>query len=441
MDQSSALKIMKQGNNVLLTGPAGSGKTYLLGKYIDYLKKNRVNYSVTATTGIAATHLNGITIHSWSGIGIKEKLNRESLKNLKTKYYLKKNITKTKVLIIDEISMLHPYQLVMLDKICRMFKKSLRPFGGIQLILCGDFFQLPPIKKNAQSTKLIFESSAWKKLKVKYCYLNTQYRQTDPELINILNKIRSQKIDNQIIQKFLKLKNAIKTQSNLPTRLYTHNLDVDSVNHRKLEKIQETTVSYTMYSQGNSTLIEILKRGCLAPEVLTLKKKAIVMFVKNDFEAGYVNGTLGKVIGFDKDNFPIVLTNSDKKITAFPKKWKLETNEDKEEQALIEQIPLRLAWAVTIHKSQGMTLDCASIDLGKCFEYGMGYVALSRVKNLKGINLLGFNQTSLKVNPYLLKFEKLFQKKSRQEEKILKQTSKTKIKSNQQTFLNEILEP
>ena len=437
MDQKTALNIMKSGYNIFLTGPPGSGKTFILNKYIDYLKNESIKPAITATTGIAATHLNGLTIHSWSGIGIKEKLNEENLKYLKSKFYLKKRITNNQILIIDEISMLNANQLEMIDRVVRMFKKSIRPMGGMQVILCGDFFQLPPVGASNQNNQFVFNSKTWKDLDLKICYLNEQHRQKNDKLYEILNKIRKNQIDSDIINEFLYLQNTIKSKELLPTKLYTHNFDVEKINSEFLEKISEDPVYYTMYNKGSQKLVEILKRGCLAQEVLTLKKGAIVMFVKNDFENNYVNGTLGKIIDFSEHKFPIVETLNKDRITAYPKTWELD--EDKNNKALIEQIPLRLAWAVTVHKSQGMTLDCATIDLSRSFEYGMGYVALSRIKSLKGISLLGFNQKALEVNPYILQNDLKLKQQSKKIYDEFKKMSKSKIKKMKKEFFSEIL--
>jgi hypothetical protein len=195
-----------------------------------------------------------------------------------------------------------------------------------------------------------------------------------------------------------------------PTRLYTHNVNVDVINDLELKKIKEEAKIFEMTSKGNEFVAVSLKKGCLAPEKLTLKKGAVVMFVKNNFERGYVNGTLGKVTDFDTDGMPIVKTVSGKTIIATPEKWSIE--EDEKSLATITQVPLRLAWAITIHKSQGMTLDAVEMDLSKSFEFGMGYVALSRVRTLDGIKLLGINDIALEVNPQVFEFDKILEELS-----------------------------
>ncbi len=420
MKQNTAFRILKSGYNVYLGGSAGTGKTHLLNRYIDYLKKQLVAVGVTASTGIAATHLSGVTIHSWSGLGIRDELTSDDLKNLRKKHYLRRRIKNAEVLIIDEISMLSAEQLDMVDLICREFRKNDLPFGGMQVVLSGDFFQLPPITRNGERPRFAYDSDVWQDMNIKICYLTEPYRHHDPKFLKILNEIRA----NQITDKSIKLLEermpqalSSKPKKHKATKLYTHNVDVDEINNAELSKINGEPRYYSMSSSGLDVLVDVLKKHCRTPEHLILKKGAMVMFVKNNFEKGYVNGTLGEVIGFDVESFPIVKTFDGQKITAKTATWAIE--EEDEVKAQITQIPLRLAWAITVHKSQGMSLDAALIDLSKSFEHGMGYVALSRVKSLKGIHLLGVNDMSLSVNPFIIELdEKLRRASQRVEEEL-----------------------
>ncbi|MFA4817619.1 MAG: AAA family ATPase [Parcubacteria group bacterium] len=399
MNQKTALEILKLGHNVFLTGAAGSGKTYLLNQFINYLKNSGVSAAVTASTGIAATHMNGITIHSWSGLGIRDKITEKDLRKLSRNQRVQRRMEKTKVLIVDEISMLHAHQLDNVDKICRFLKdEPFIPFGGLQVVLCGDFFQLPPVQKNRnEETNFAYASRVWQEMNLKICYLEEQHRQKDDRMLELLNDIRGAKVGEKTWEIILSRENKEIFGIDQPTKLFTHNVDVDGINNRELGKIKEKSLGYAMRARGNKKLVEFLKQSCLAPEKLILKKGARVMFVKNNFDEGYVNGTVGNVIGFfPENNFPIVRTLQGRKIIVSPAVW--EVLEDDVALARIKQIPLRLAWAITVHKSQGMSLDAAEIDLGKSFKYGMGYVALSRVRKLSGIKLLGINEMALEVN-------------------------------------------
>ncbi len=433
MTQKEALDILKMGHNVFLTGSAGSGKTFLLNKYVDYLKKKSVSIGVTASTGIAATHMNGITIHSWAGIGIKDELTDRDLSLILKKKNLKKRFEKTKVLVIDEVSMLHSFRLDMVDKVCRMFKQNPLPFGGLQVVLCGDFFQLPPISRGGEDARFVNRSQVWNDMKLKVCYLSEQHRQEDDILTSLLNDIRKNNTGEHSLTPLRKCYKKDVSKFSAAIKLHTHNFNVDTVNGRELEKISGKMKEYAMGSKGNRNLVEALKRSCLAPENLVLKKGAVVMFVKNNFEEGYVNGTLGKVVGFGKEGLPVVKTSKGKKITADYVNWKIE--EDGKTKAEVWQIPLRLAWAITVHKSQGMTLDAAEIDLSKSFVEGMGYVALSRIKSLNGLRLMGLNEMALKAKEEVIELDKQLIEMSEEARSSLKKINFLRKEKRQKEFL------
>ena len=398
MTQEDAFKILTSGKNVLITGQAGTGKTYLLNKFIKYLKKNKIKVGITASTGIAATHLNGVTIHSWCGMGIKETITSNDIKKIfsKNKNAIKR-IQEASVLIIDEVSMLHAYQLDIIDEICRRVRTGLGPFGGLQVVLCGDFFQLPPVSKSKGSGDFINLSKSWQQMDLNICYLKKQYRQKkDNALYQILDEIRNSNVSNESIELLNKRINYTFDDKITPTKLYTHNLNVDEHNLKKLSMLEGDEYIFEMKDSGDSYTVTQMRKGCLAPETLRLKIGAVVMFVYNNPSKGYINGTTGTIIGFDNDNnYPIVETFKKDLIVAEPIKW---GTEEIESDDWIEQIPLRLAWAITIHKSQGMTLDYAEIDLSKAFIYGLGYVALSRIRDINGLSLLGYNEMSLLIS-------------------------------------------
>ena len=436
MTQDQVFKIMKTGVNIYLTGSAGSGKTYLLNKYISYLQSHDIPVAVTASTGIAATHMNGMTIHSWTGMGIKNFLGERELSQLEEKKYLWKRFEKARVLIIDEVSMLHASQLEMVEKICRRFKRNDKPFGGLQVILSGDFFQLPPISKmgNENESGMIFKSKAWQILNPAICYIDEQHRQDDDELLEILNSIRSNDLDEKHID-ILKSRIGAKLKSDTKaTKLYTHNVNVDDINNIELSQIDSVEKILHMTSTGPEPLVEILKKSCLAHEKLRLKVGAEIMCIKNNFEQGYVNGSRGKVIGFEKETGnPLIELYNGRKISLKPELWAIE--EDGKVKASVSQIPLRLAWAITIHKSQGMSLDNALIDLTKSFSYGMGYVALSRVRTLAGISLVGFNTDSLRVDPEILEFDQELKNQSFQNELLFKKLNNDAQKKLEEDFI------
>lgn len=519
MTQETALDILKLGHNVYLTGAAGSGKTYVLNQYIKYLRDAGIEVAITASTGIAATHMGGVTIHAWSGIGIKQSINEADIASLMEKQHLIKRFERTKVLIIDEVSMLHHRQLDMVDRILRAFRNSDAPFGGIQIVLCGDFFQLPPVSKAGEpQAKFIYHSQVWRVAKCKICYLEEQHRQKEDDMLQVLNDIRNNDVsirtmdilkercirpdiitslgtagfggeggfegvddvyseytettielsdssdidedsmdddqDNDISNTgVLSTRTSMSSPHSLTsiqtvsaTRLFTHNIDVDQINDTHLDQLEADEYEYLMEEQGKDHLIETLKKSCLAPELLRLKIGAKVMFVKNNFEEGYVNGTVGIVTKLTEDGPTITINlsnNSQESNTSNGTKsqvvtkdimppletWSIE--EEGKVKASISQFPLRLAWAITIHKSQGMSLDSVEVDLSKSFEKGMGYVALSRARTLAGLTILGLNDMSLRVNDEILIVDEKLRAASVRAESELADFSKEELKQAQ----------
>ncbi|MDX1788800.1 MAG: PIF1 family ATP-dependent DNA helicase, partial [Psychrobacter sp.] len=441
MRQSSALDILKTGQNVFLTGSAGSGKTYTLNQYIDYLRARRVPVAVTASTGIAATHMNGTTIHSWSGIGIKDELTDRDLSNLSRKQFLADRLKDTAVLIIDEISMLHAKQINLVSQVLKHVRKNDAAFGGIQVVVAGDFFQLPPIGSKGETNreKFAFMSEAWLDAKFHICYLSEQHRQVSEaangglDLDDILNQIRRQEVTFEAIAA---LEATFDQNVDIKrTRLYTHNLNVNSINDKELAALDGEMMRFTATSTGDSKLVETLKKTVRTQDDLVLKVGAKVMFIKNNTELGVSNGTMGELIGFaavkindDKDNnddlieddsesiesdtdksikgkgkkatkdkdkpkvkkpttqkMPVVRLNSGREVIAEPEEWIIE-DETGDVLASYEQVPLCLAWAITIHKSQGSEFSTVIIPVltqhFKMLYRNLIYTGLTRAKKM-----------------------------------------------------------
>lgn len=410
MKQTQALSVMLSGESVFLTGPPGAGKTYVLNDYVRRAVKSGKVVAVTASTGIAATHIGGTTIHSWSGLGIREQLGARDKQVLASNAKLVKRYNSVDVLVIDEISMLHGRRLDMVNEACKLLRKDSRPFGGLQVVLVGDFFQLPPISRGSELLDFAYESAAWQELSPQICYLTEQHRLRSDGLLDLLEAMRQGHIDTQheeLLQQRLSVPVPEKGQV---TRLYAHNVDIDTVNQNYLNNIDEKLHVYEMQTKGAAAKVEQLRRGILAPDSLELKIGAEVMFVANNPSVGFVNGTRGKVTGFDDGQPVIKLASSSRRIKVVPHSWKLE--EDSRVRAEVTQLPLRLAWAITIHKSQGMSLDSAEIDLGKSFTPGMGYVALSRVRSSDGLYLIGINSMALQMHPEIYELDRQFRQTS-----------------------------
>ena len=432
MTQENAFTILKTGANVFLTGEPGSGKTHMVNRYVAYLREHEIEPSVTASTGIAATHIGGMTIHSWSGIGIHKTLTDEDLDKLSTNERLSKRINKAKVLIIDEISMLDAETLSLVDLSIRTIRRSEEAFGGMQVIFVGDFFQLPPVSQGVKS-QFAFRSPSWQTANPLVCYLSEQHRQDDKQFLVFLSQVRSGSVTDVTHETLVSRMNK-NEHDGVHTRLYSHNVDVDRENVTKLSAISGVTHRFEMESRGPDGLVMALKKGCLSPEVLELKVGAHVMFTKNSFEQGFVNGTLGVVEAFDSDGTPIVKTKKGKSIWVAPAEWSI--TEGSRTLAAINQLPLRLAWAMTVHKSQGMTLDAAVVDLSEAFEYGQGYVALSRVRTLAGLHLIGYNARSLEVHPEIAEVDRTFKEISEGADEAFQKMSRDEIVEMEINFIN-----
>lgn len=433
MTQDRALDILKTGGNVFLTGEPGAGKTYVINQYIAYLEACKVKVAVTASTGIAATHIGGMTIHAWSGIGARDGLTPYDLEVITTKEKIIRRLKKVQVLVIDEVSMLDGKIIDMVNVIARSVRQSNEPFGGIQVVFVGDFFQLPPVTRQGDMMRYAFESRAWEEARPMICYLTEQHRQEDEMLLGLLGSIRKNDTEEEHFT-LLQEQKEIGYEGIEPTKLYTHNADVDAVNNQKLAELLGKVHVFSMTGQGNKQLQQGLAKNCLSPERLELKEEAMVMCTKNNFEAGYVNGTLGRVLRFDKtDGLPVIETTEGKEIKIEPTSWSMA--EDNKVLAEVTQVPLRLAWAITVHKSQGMSLDAAEIDLSRAFVFGQGYVALSRVRTLLGLKMLGMSPTALRVDPKIVQFDERFHREAEDAEVVFDELGEEEIEEMHKRFV------
>jgi ATP-dependent DNA helicase PIF1 len=399
MRQKQALAVMMSGANVFLTGAPGAGKTYVLNEFVSRAQREGKRVAVTASTGIAATHLGGTTIHSWSGLGIHDFLTDHDLERLSATNKLVKRYNSVDTLVIDEVSMLHGFRLDMVNQLAKLLRGNDAPFGGLQVILVGDLFQLPPISRERTGFDFAHLSESWNELDLKICYITEQHRQAETD--SLLDLLEAMRLNNFTEKHRLLLMERLDEQpaSHTPvTRLYAHNVDVEVINQHHLGILDNEIHRFDMSTKGSRSKVEQLTKSVLAPEVLELKVGAEVMFVANNFAEGFVNGSRGQVIDFH-NGMPVVGLMNGKTIYAEPHSWSL--NEDGKVRAEVSQLPLRLAWAITIHKSQGLSLDAAEIDLSRAFTPGMGYVALSRVRSLNGLYIKGINRQALAMHPQI----------------------------------------
>ena len=421
MKQNDALAILQSGVSTFITGAPGAGKTFVLNQFIKQARRDGLSVAVTASTGIASTHINGQTIHSWSGIGVATALTDSLLKTIRSRR--KRKLQAADILVIDEVSMMHAWLFDMVDQVCRAVRRRTEPFGGLQVVLSGDFFQLPPVSVSSRNSDMIApspeylamheryaqagknpegfvtESLVWEELNPAICYLTEQHRQDDGRLLNVLTDIREGRVSDQDTAVLSGRSGILPQVDDVAVHLFPVNRQADGLNDLRLSQIEQPEHVFVAKSTGPANLVQRLKKNMLAPERLMLKKGAAVMALRNDADRQYVNGSIGTVRGFASDSkggWPIVEFENGNIVTMKQASWEMMDGETV--LASVDQVPLRCAWAITIHKSQGMTLDRAVMDLRRTFAPGMGYVALSRVERLDGLFLGGINDRAFLVS-------------------------------------------
>lgn len=393
-EQKKTIETMLSGKNIFLTGPGGRGKSVCLKEFVNKCKELSINVSVTASTGVAAINISGTTLHHFIGAGLlngePEVLAQKILKNknARTRW------NQTSVLIIDEISMIKASMFDKFEKIARLVRKKNTPFGGIQVILCGDMGQLPPVCRDDEEdvdSSFIFKSKSWQYI-TDHIILTKNMRQKDDETFSeILNKIRVGDITD-FVRTSIDSRIGIKPDSNNFIKIYTHNIDVNVINKNKLNKLiangeTEHTYKSTISIKPGTVSRDYIVKNMTCDETLSICKDCKVMLLCNmDVENKLVNGSIGFVSSFTETNEPIVNFNGvDHVITKYT--WEIEEHGKK--LASIIQYPLKLAYGCTTHKTQSMTFDNAVMNLSKSFGYGMIYTALSRVRTLGGLFLEG----------------------------------------------------
>lgn len=412
---SSRIKIEKIGIGTYYGFEIDGNHRFVLGNFIVthntavikmFMKiyQHSRQIAVTSTTGTSALLINGTTIHSYLGIGYGNGTVKSMADKICAWPWLRKRWIELQCLFIDEISMMDPEIFDKLEEIARIVRRNVAPFGGIQIVLSGDFLQLPCVGTN----NFCFEAKCWNKCITKTVYLNEIMRQGDNIFQEVLNKIRVGKIDKQV-KTVLNSRIGVKLNNEYgikPTGLYSHNSDVDLINDEELDilatdgrQFYEYKMDTVVYSgvTNKTAALEKFKKYCTAPEVLQLCVGAQVMLLKNlDIPNGLANGSRGVVTGFVSDIPKVRFLNGEERIIE-QNVWEVEENDKKILRA--QQIPLKVAYAISIHKSQGCSLDYAEIDLSGVFEYGQSYVALSRVKSLEGLSIIDINYDYIQAHP------------------------------------------
>nr|OQO29191.1 ATP-dependent DNA helicase PIF1 [Rachicladosporium sp. CCFEE 5018] len=437
--------VVEQKKSVFFTGSAGTGKSVLLREIIASLRRKYVRepdrVAVTASTGLAACNVGGVTLHSFAGIGLGKEDTPKLVRKIKRNQKAKHRWMRTKVLVVDEVSMVDAELFDKLENIARSLRNNGRPFGGIQLVITGDFFQLPPVPDSGKVAKFSFDAGTWNTTIEHTIGLHHVFRQKDPVFAGMLNEMREGRLSESSIRAFRNLNRDLKFEDSLEcTELFALRSEVERANVDRLTHLQGQPQVFEARDGGS--IVDKVQRdkllsNCMAPETITLKKGAQVMLIKN-IDESLVNGSIGRVIGFmdemefDKycvneeaysqatdgapleaamskedaarkrlqDNlttarkYPLVrfaiADGTTRDLLCQPETWKVELPNG-EVQASRSQIPLILAWALSIHKAQGQTLERVKVDLGKVFEKGQAYVALSRATSMAGLQVLRFD--------------------------------------------------
>ena len=402
--QTIAFTLMKEGKNVFITGPGGVGKTALIKKFKNDQSKY-INIAITSTTGTSALLLNGTTLHSFLGIKTGSGSIESMVMDIQKKSHARKKWKTVDCLIIDEISMLDPDLFDKLEHMARIIRKNTKPFGGIQLVVSGDFLQLPCVGTN----NFCFQAESWDRCIVNTIYLTDIIRQSETDFQICLNSIRLGTITPNVKDTLLSRMGAVCTNKYniIPTKLYSSNYEVEHINNIELDNLSRDGrqfYEYTMNIQSNSSFAtERIKKNCNAQEEVQVCVDAQVMLLKNiDIDSGLVNGSRGIITEFIEDLPLVRFLNGVERIIDIST-WDILDNDNKC-ISTITQIPLKVAYAISIHKSQGCSLDCVEIDLGNIFEYGQAYVALSRVKSLQGLSIVNINFDKINAHPIAVEY-------------------------------------
>lgn len=387
----------KQGKNMLLTGQAGTGKTYMLNKFLEWMRDNDYITALAGSTGVAAINIGGTTVHRMFGIGRSGDI-EDHLRSLKFEepYRINhrkklKELIEYDLIIIDEISMIGTKVFELLDFILRKGTGLDEPFGGMQVLFTGDFLQLPPINDD-----FCFLSPIWKDAEISVIHLTKVHRQSNLEFLEVLTKLRIGEYDKQV-EDFIGDKLYEGMPSEESTKLYAMNKSVDEENNRMIAMLPGKKKTFICETSGPRTNVDVLVRGLAAPETLELKVGAKVMALINDSELAYVNGSIGHVTKISGQNVVVEFEDGERELFE-PYTWEAKDAEGNV-IATFTQIPLRLAYAITMHKSQGMTIDGELfVDCKGIRSDGQFYVAMSRIKDPSKLKILNFRKDIIKAS-------------------------------------------
>lgn len=408
--QQNALEILNHSDeNIFLTGSAGSGKSFLTQQFLK--GKDRKLFPVLASTGSAAVLINGRTFHSFFSLGIMQgSLEQVVEKALNSKQTVNR-LRKIQGFVLDEVSMISSDALLAAEKICALARKKPNlPWGGVRVIAVGDFSQLPPVSKNSSQKPWAFLSEAWRRSQFRPLILKTLVRSQDEEFLNILNLIRHGEVTSEVLD-YLNSRTFEDRQDTIEAPyFFPFRRQAESVNQKRLQEIDSELFEFPTLYQGNPQAVATLKKNLFLPETLQLKKSAFVMLRINDPAYKYVNGSLGHILEIleddDKNEIKLQIQLENSRVVAIEKTKFSIQDADGNDLATAENFPVTLAYATTIHKSQGITVEKMVADLRNLWEPGHAYVALSRLRSGDGLNLLGWDKNSIRVSSEVLEFYK-----------------------------------
>jgi len=406
---------VREGRNVFLTGEPGTGKSYTIHAIIEWAQKNGAKIGITGMTGVAAVLIGGVTLHSFLGISLGQGTIEQLIYKVSKNGKLLRKLKRLQILIIDEISMMDAELFIKIDALLRAVRRKDKPFGGIQLLCVGDFSQLAPCEGD-----YCFRATIWKDVEFEECILTEAVRHGDDiEFQEMLKRLRWGKCTDADYERLCELSETTFPEHIVPTRLYSLNVNVDKINNDELEKIMEKNkvpgtssrlISYAIRFPNELNVMDRIKYAKLYNiNDISLCVGCQVVLTKNlDQDIGLVNGARGVVTLVHPQYVMVEFLNGkveriDYYKVALTNIWE-ETEHDKMEMD-IYSMPLKLAWAITIHRTIGMTLDAVEIDLGKSiFAYGQAYTALSRARSLRSIRLTSVNKKSFKTHPHVIEF-------------------------------------
>lgn len=399
-EQAYALERLQGDGNIFLTGEAGAGKSFVIREFRKNLEEK--SFPTLASTGAAAVLVGGRTFHSFFGLGIMEGGPDATLQRALGDRRVVRRLQNMEGFIVDEVSMLSADTLAVAERICQMARDDYRAWGGVKAIVVGDFAQLPPVTRWGQQRIWAFESEAWLRSEFESIYLRENHRTGEQDFLQTLNQVRMGEVSEQTSE-FLNSRLTVEgEQAVFGTRLFPRVNQTQKYNDTRLNDLAGEAEEFESVYTGRASMVEKLKKLAPLPEKILLKKDAYIMIRTNDPKKRWVNGTTGYIRAMDTGGLDVELESG--RMVTIEKTTFSMLNAEGEAVASVTNFPISLAYAITIHKAQGLTLSHLYVDLQNLWEPGHAYVALSRSTSAKGLNILRWDPASVKVDPKVKAF-------------------------------------